>query len=91
MNVSGRIGVPLSYQARAMLSMAMVWHTSVVGVDHVRAPLVCDPTGEGWLRQGGTRAKGGATMQQKMLWGERTPGAPYPFRVADLARLLDDT
>jgi len=26
-------------------------------------------------------------MQQKTLWGERVPGAPYPFRVADLASL----
>lgn len=29
-------------------------------------------------------------MQQKMLWAERVPGAPYPFRVADLAHLPDD-
>jgi len=29
-------------------------------------------------------------MQQQVLWGERVTGAPYPFRVADLARLPDD-
>jgi len=29
-------------------------------------------------------------MQQKTLWGERVHGAPYPFRVADLAHLPDD-
>ncbi len=29
-------------------------------------------------------------MQQKTLWGERVPGAPYPFRVADLAQLPAD-
>jgi len=33
----------------------------------------------------------GYTMQQQMLWGERVAGAPYPFRVADLAALPDDT
>ncbi len=30
-------------------------------------------------------------MQQKTVWGERVTGAPYPFRVADLANLPDDT
>ena len=30
-------------------------------------------------------------MQQQVLWGERVVGAPYPFRVADLAALPDDT
>ena len=30
-------------------------------------------------------------MQQQVLWGERVVGAPYPFRVADLATLPDDT
>lgn len=29
-------------------------------------------------------------MQQQVMWGERAPGAAYPFRVADLARLPDD-
>ncbi len=29
-------------------------------------------------------------MRQQVLWGERVIGAPYPFRVADLARLPDD-
>ena len=29
-------------------------------------------------------------MQQKTLWGERVPGAPYPFHVADLEKLPDD-
>ncbi len=29
-------------------------------------------------------------MQQKTLWGERVPDAPYPFPVADLATLPDD-
>src|SRR5579883_2636767 len=29
-------------------------------------------------------------MQQKILWGERVSGAPYPFRVADLVSLADD-
>ncbi|HUY79728.1 MAG TPA: Uma2 family endonuclease [Ktedonobacterales bacterium] len=30
-------------------------------------------------------------MQQQVLWGERVVGAPYPFRVADLATLPEDT
>jgi len=30
-------------------------------------------------------------MQQKTLWGERVVGAPYPFQVADLADLTDDS
>lgn len=29
--------------------------------------------------------------QQEVLWGERVAGAPYPFKVADLATLPDDT
>jgi len=29
-------------------------------------------------------------MQQQVLWGERVIGAPYPFKVADLATLPDD-
>ncbi|HUY76838.1 MAG TPA: Uma2 family endonuclease [Ktedonobacterales bacterium] len=29
-------------------------------------------------------------MQQQVLWGERVAGAPYPFKVADLATLPDD-
>ena len=29
-------------------------------------------------------------MQQQVLWGERVAGAPYPFKVADLAKLPDD-
>jgi len=29
-------------------------------------------------------------MQQQVLWGERVVGAPYPFRVADLATLPED-
>ena len=30
-------------------------------------------------------------QQQALLWGERVAGAPYPFKVADLATLPDDT
>ena len=30
-------------------------------------------------------------MQQQVLWGERVAGAPYPFKVADLASAPDDT
>jgi Uma2 family endonuclease len=30
-------------------------------------------------------------QQQDVLWGERVIGAPYPFTVADLATLPDDT
>ncbi|HUY75677.1 MAG TPA: Uma2 family endonuclease [Ktedonobacterales bacterium] len=30
-------------------------------------------------------------MQQQVLWGARVVGAPYPFPVADLATLPDDT
>lgn len=30
-------------------------------------------------------------MQQQLLWGERVISAPYPFHVADLASLPDDT
>ncbi len=30
-------------------------------------------------------------QQQDVLWGERVAGAPYPFKVADLATLPDDT
>jgi Uma2 family endonuclease len=30
-------------------------------------------------------------MQQQVLWGERVTGAPYPFKVADLATLPGDT
>jgi Uma2 family endonuclease len=29
-------------------------------------------------------------MQQNILWGERVPGARYPFPVADLAQLPED-
>lgn len=29
-------------------------------------------------------------MRQSILWAERVPNAPYPMRVADLARLPDD-
>jgi Uma2 family endonuclease len=29
-------------------------------------------------------------MQHKLLWGERVPNAPYPFRAADLAKQPDD-
>ena len=29
-------------------------------------------------------------MQQRILWAERVPNAPYPMRIADLARLPDD-
>ncbi len=30
-------------------------------------------------------------QQQALFWGERVAGAPYPFKVADLATLPDDT
>ncbi len=30
-------------------------------------------------------------MQQKTIWGERVPGARYPFPIADLATLPDDS
>ena len=29
-------------------------------------------------------------MRQQVLWGERVIGAPYPFKIADLATLPDD-
>lgn len=28
--------------------------------------------------------------QQKILWGERVIGAPYPFSIADYKKLPDD-
>ncbi|MGH2516319.1 MAG: Uma2 family endonuclease, partial [Ktedonobacterales bacterium] len=29
-------------------------------------------------------------MQQRTLWAERVPHAPFPMRIADLTRLSDD-
>src|SRR5579862_886874 len=43
------------------------------------------------LFTGARHTRGWHAMQQKTLWGERVTGAPYPFPVAKLATLPDDS